>query len=109
MHTRLKLRRDAVLAARSELLAVEAEQHHAEILYLLGSVDGAEALVHEGRDRLPAALAAAERALHDRLWQTADEAGDGGQATPWRRLRVEGGRITQDSAATGDRAQPGAH
>ena len=32
----------------------------------------------------------AERALHDRLWQTADEAGDGGQATPWRRLRVEG-------------------
>ena len=49
--------------ARQELQALEAQAHHAEIVYLLGSVDGAEALVHEGRGRDAAALAAAGQAL----------------------------------------------
>ncbi|MDP1166039.1 hypothetical protein, partial [Klebsiella pneumoniae] len=38
--------------ARRELLALEAEAHHAELVYVLGSVDGAEALVRAERGEL---------------------------------------------------------
>jgi serine/threonine protein kinase len=49
--------------ARSELLELSAKRHHPEIIYLLGSVDGAEAIVREARDDLLGALPAAERAM----------------------------------------------
>lgn len=49
--------------ARSELQALEAQGHHSEIVYLQGSVDGAEALVRDARGEFPAAVAMAQRAL----------------------------------------------
>jgi len=49
--------------ARTELQALEAQAHHAEIVYLLGSVDGAEALDRDALGELPAAVALARRAL----------------------------------------------
>ncbi len=61
--------RDALVdlaQARRELLALEAERHHAEILYVLGSVDGAEALARAELGELPAAVQLARQALDRR-------------------------------------------
>lgn len=49
--------------ARAELQALEAQAHHAEIVYLLGSVDGAEALDRDALGDLTAAVVLARRAL----------------------------------------------
>lgn len=53
-------------AARAELVELSAQSPHPEITYLLGSVDGQVAIVHESRDALDAALAAAQLALQER-------------------------------------------
>jgi len=50
-------------AARQQLRRLETEKHHAELLYVLGSVDGAEALVLGGLDRVPDAVRLAQEAL----------------------------------------------
>ncbi|MFX8191815.1 hypothetical protein ABTL14_19970, partial [Acinetobacter baumannii] len=52
--------------ARRELLALEAEAHHAELVYVLGSVDGAEALVRAERGELPDAVRLGREALQRR-------------------------------------------
>lgn len=52
--------------ARRELTALEAEAHHAEIVYVLGSVDGAEALVRADQGQLPDAVTLARLALERR-------------------------------------------
>lgn len=53
-------------AARDELVELRAQDKHPEISYLLGSVDGQIAIVHESRDELEAALAAAQQAMSAR-------------------------------------------
>ena len=52
--------------ARRELQALEVQQHHIEIRYLLGSVDGMEGLVCEALDRLDCAREAMARAMEHR-------------------------------------------
>lgn len=49
--------------ARAELVELDAQHPDPEITYLLGSVDGQTAIVHEARDALEPALEAAERAM----------------------------------------------
>ena len=53
-------------AARTELVELNAQHPDPEITYLLGSVDGQTAIVHEARDALEPALQAAERAMNER-------------------------------------------
>ena len=53
-------------AARAELVELHAQHPDPEITYLLGSVDGQTAIVHEARDALESALKAAELAMAER-------------------------------------------
>lgn len=53
-------------AAREELVELRAQDKHPEIAYLLGSVDGQIAIVHESRDALDEALVAAQLAMSAR-------------------------------------------
>ena len=53
-------------AARTELMELDTLHPDPEITYLLGSVDGQTAIVHEARDALEPALQAAERAMNER-------------------------------------------
>ncbi len=50
-------------AARAELQELEAQHPDPEISYLLGSVDGQTAIVHEAQEELALALPMAERAM----------------------------------------------
>jgi serine/threonine protein kinase len=52
--------------ARAELVELDAQHPDPEITYLLGSVDGQTAIVHEARDALEPALKAAELAMAER-------------------------------------------
>lgn len=53
-------------AARAELVELSAQSPHPEITYLLGSVDGQVAIVHESRNALDDALTAAQLAWQER-------------------------------------------
>ena len=53
-------------AAREELVELHAQDKHPEITYLLGSVDGQIAIVHDSLDALDAALVAAQLAMSER-------------------------------------------
>jgi hypothetical protein len=53
-------------SARAELVELDAQHPDPEITYLLGSVDGQTAIMHEARDALDSALKAAELAMAER-------------------------------------------
>ncbi len=53
-------------AAHEELVELRTQDKHPEIAYLLGAVDGQEAIVHESRDALDQALVAAQLAMSAR-------------------------------------------